>query len=110
MAYYERWRTQHEADEYFKFLGFEERLIHGVRIYYNEHTGESMELFRPKQLYEKTLQHGVHISEGLLERLVETIKDKNFDKDPKAKLREFVMREKNDLNNIKKEMDLKENA
>lgn len=109
MAFYERWRTQHDADEYLRTMGFEEKVIHGVRLYYNVGSGECLDLFRSKQLYEKTLQHGIHISEGVLERLVATIQDKQFEKDPKQALREFVLREKNTLNNMKKEMDLKEN-
>lgn len=109
MAFYERWRTQHDADDYLKQMGFQEKLIHGVRLYYNTESGECLDLFRSKQLYEKTLQHGVNISEGILERLVATIQEKGFDKDPKGALRKFVLQEKNTLNNIKKEMDLKEN-
>lgn len=109
MAYYERWRAQHDADAYLEKMGFKERLIHGVRIYYNENTGESLDLYRAKQLYEKTLQHGVHISEGMLERLVEIVKDKDFEEDPKKKLREFVLAEKNILNKMKSEMEIKEN-
>lgn len=109
MASYERWRTQHDADAYLVEMGFKEKLIHGVRLYYNDESGECLDLFRAKQLYEKTLQHGIHISEGVLERLVDTIKDKSFDKDPKQTLRNFVLQEKNILNNMKKEMDLKEN-
>lgn len=109
MAFYERWRTQHDADEYLKEMGFEERLIHGVRLYYNTNSGESLDLFRAKQFYEKTLQHGIHLSEGILERLILTIQDKKFDEDPKQNLRKFVLQEQNNLNNMKKEMDLKEN-
>ena len=108
MAYYERWRTQHDADEYLKWMGFQEKLIHGIRLYYNDQTGECLDLHRSKQLYQKTLQHGVHLTEGVLERLVETVKDKKFDEDPKLALKQFILNEKNTLNNMKKEMDLKE--
>lgn len=100
MAYYERWRTQHDADEFLEQMGFQERLIHGVRLYYNSESGECLDLHRSKQLWLKTLQHGVHISEGLLERLVETVKEENFDDDTKKVLRKFVLEEKNKLNKI----------
>ena len=105
----ERWRAQHDADDWMKTLGFEEKLIHGIRLYYNQQTGETLDLYRPKQFYEKTLQHGIHLTEGVLERLVEKVSAKDFDKDPKKNLREFILEEKNHLNKIMKKMEIDEN-
>ena len=110
MAYYERWRSQHDADKYFEEeLGFKERLIHGQRIYFNNDTGESLELYRPKQLYEKTVQHGVHLSEGILERLVEKLKELDLSKEAKETLWKYIKEEKNTLNKTMKQLDTTDN-
>lgn len=109
MAYYERWRMQSDADKMFEYLGFKERLIHGVRIYYNMDTGESLDLHRPQYLYKKSIQKGINISEGILERLAETIKDLDLSDEQKEKIREFYMREKNELNKMNQGLDLKDN-
>ncbi len=109
MAFYERWREQHDADKYFEELGFKERLIHGIRIYYNEDTGESLDLYRPKQIYLKTIQKSIFLSEGMLERLVEDIKGLSLDEKSKEALRKAVMREKNTLNELLQEINVKGN-
>lgn len=110
MAYYERWRAQHDADEWMKTLGFEEKLIHGIRLYYNQQTGETLDLYRPKQFYEKTLQHGINIAEGILERLVASANDpKSYTKNPREELRTFILNEKENLNKIKSHLDSKDN-
>lgn len=109
MAFYEGWRSQHDADKMFEYLGFTERVIHGVRIYFNEETGESLELYRPKYFYKKSIQKGINFSEGILERLVETLKEIELPEEQKDKLRDFYMREKNELNNLSKELDLRDN-
>lgn len=109
MAYFERWRSQHDADAWLKNMGFEERLIHGIRIYFNERTGESLELDRPKYFFEKSIQHGVHISEGILERLTDCIKKLELDEKQTEALRDFYKNEKNILNNLKKDLSLRDN-
>lgn len=106
MAYYERWRSQHDADKYFEEeLGFKERLIHGQRIYFNNDTGESLELYRPKQLYEKSIQHGIHLSEGIFERMVEKLKSMDLKKEQKEELWAFIKEEKSLLNKEMKNLE-----
>jgi len=110
MSFYERWRSQNDADKYFEEeLGFKERLIHGQRIYFNNDTGESLELYRPKQLYEKTVQHGIHLSEGILERLVEKLKELDLSKEAKETLWKYIKEEKNTLNKTMKQLDTTDN-
>ena len=109
MAFYERWREQHDADEWFEELGFKEKLIHGIRLYYNENTGESLELFRPKQVYLKSVQKGIFLSEGILERLVDKLKDVDLSDDQKKKLWEFIKDEKETLNQLKQNINVKGN-
>lgn len=109
MAYFERWRMQSDADKMFEYLGFKERLIHGVRIYFNADTGESLDLHRPQYLYKKAIQKGANISEGILERLAETIKDLDLNDDQKKQLRQFYLDEQNKLNKMKQDLDLKDN-
>lgn len=109
MAHFESWRTQHDADKMFEYLGFQERVIHGVRIYFNNDTGESLELHRPKYLYKKAIQKGCNQSEGILERLAETIKEMELSDEQKDKLREFYMHEQEQINNLKQDLDLRDN-
>ena len=109
MASFEAWRTQHDADKMFEYLGFKERLIHGVRIYYNMDTGESLDLHRPKYLSKKAIQKGINISEGILERLAEAIKELDLSDEQKEKLRQFYLSEKNELNKMNQGLDLKDN-
>ena len=110
MSFYERWRSQNDADKYFEEeLGFKERLIHGQRIYFNNDTGESLELYRPKQMYEKTVQHGIHLSEGILERLVEKLKELDLSKEAKEVLWKYIKEEKNALNKTMKQLDTTDN-
>ena len=109
MAHFEAWRCQHDADKMFEYLGFQERLIHGVRIYYNMDTGESLDLHRPQYLYKKAIQKGINLSEGILERLAEEIKGLDLTGEQKEKLRAFYLQEQNNLNNMNQKLDLKDN-
>ncbi len=109
MAYYERWRAQHDADEYLEELGFKEKHVLGKLVYYNDESGECLELFRSKQLYEKTVQHGIHLSEGILERLVEKLKELDLTKETKEKLWKYIKEEKETLNNNMKKLDVTDN-
>ena len=109
MAYYERWRSRKDTDEWFAELGFTERPIHGARLYFNNETGETLELYRPKQIYEKTVQHGIHLTEGILERLVELVKGNKFSAEDQKLLRKFILEEKNALNKMQKGLEVKEN-
>lgn len=109
MAHFESWRTQHDADKMFEYLGFQERVIHGVRIYFNNDTGESLELHRPKYLYKKAIQKGINLSEGILERLADKIKEMDLSDEQKDKLREFYMEEQNSLNVMNQKLNLKDN-
>lgn len=109
MAYFERWRIQQDADRMFEHLGFKERVINGVRLYYNLDTGETLNLDRPKYLYKKAIQKGCNISEGILDRLVSTIKEMDLTETQKATLREFYMQEQGKLDNTKQDLGLRDN-
>lgn len=109
MAYYERWRAQHDADEYLKELGFKEKHILGKLVYYNDESGECLQLFRSKQFYEKTVQHGIHLSEGILERLIEKLKEVELTKELKEELWKYIKEEKNTLNKAMKQLETSDN-
>lgn len=110
MAGYEAWRTQHDADEWFKEIGFREaKNKKGVRKYYDEHNGNVVDLSFPKYVYSKTIQHGVHLTEGVLEALVQKLDSKEFSEQEKAKFIKLIKEQQNDLNNIKQDLKLRSN-
>lgn len=109
MASFEAWRMQHDADKMFEYLGFKEKLIHGIRLYYNDDTGECLDLHRPKYLYKKAIQKGCNLSEGILERMAELLKDMDLPEDKMNVLREFYRKEQENLNNLKQNLDLRDN-
>lgn len=110
MAGYEAWKTQHDADEWFRGLGFvETKGKTGVRKYWDQHNGNVVDLSFPKYVYSKTIQHGIHLTESVLETLVSRLDSKQFSEEEKAKFIKLLKEQQNELNNIKQDLKLRDN-
>lgn len=110
MAGYEAWRTQHDADEWFREIGFvETKGKTGVRKYWDQHNGNVVDLSFPKYVYSKTIQHGIHLTEGVLESLVQGLDSKEFTEEERNKFLKLVKKQQNELNNIKQDLKLRSN-